>query len=64
MCGVGGDLMVSVNGFWESSFVFATLSGGEKWARRSGRWCFEYDEVVQPAGADVGVSQAAVQQQT
>ena len=56
--------MVSVNGFWESSFVFATLSGGEKWARRSGRWCLEYDEVVQPAGADVGVSQAAVQQQT
>jgi hypothetical protein len=62
--GAVGDLMASVNGFWESSFVFATLSGGEKWARRSGRRCFGCDEVVQPAAADVGVSQAAVQQQT
>jgi hypothetical protein len=56
--------MVSVSGFWGSSFAFATLSGGERWARQNGRWCFVYDEVVQPAGADVGVSQAAVQQQT
>jgi hypothetical protein len=61
VCGVVGDLMGSVNG---SSFVFATLSGGEKWAQRSGRRCFECDEVVQPAAADVGVLQAAVQQQT
>jgi hypothetical protein len=56
--------MVSVNGFWESSFVFATLSGGVKRAQRSGRRCFGCDGVVQPAAADVGVSQAAVQQQT
>jgi hypothetical protein len=43
--------MVSVNGFWESSFVFATLSGGVKRAQRNGRRCFGCDGVVQPAAA-------------
>jgi hypothetical protein len=56
--------MGSVNGFWGNSFVFATLSGGVKRAQRNGRRCFGCDGVVQPAAADVGVSQAAVQQQT
>jgi hypothetical protein len=56
--------MVSVSEFWENSFVFATLSGGENQARGNGRRCSGCDGVVQPAAADVGVSQAAVQQQT
>jgi hypothetical protein len=56
--------MVSVNGSWESSFVFATLSDGEKQAQQTGKWCFGCDAVVQPAAEDVDVSQAAVRQQT